>query len=195
MSKPNFSRYKYTPQMVETMPTSAVRHAYAYLQSVINKRARRIAAKGYGQYEAGQKLPPQSTYSDADIRAALLSASQRARDPESFAGGFEERLQRRVTGLQQAGYESITTENVGEFWKFMQHTKRRTSKNLFDSHIAAQVYNMARSRGVSARTIEKQFASYMTSSRRMEQLYDAIESFNLPSGRKRMSSTEIRARL
>lgn len=195
MSKPNFSRYKYTPQVVESMSDRQARGAYSYLQSVINKRARRIAAKGYGDYEMGKKLPPQSSISDADIRAALLDASRRAMNPESFSGGFEERLERRVQGLQQAGYENITKENAGEFWKFMQHTKRRTSKNLYDSHIAAQVYNMARSRGVSARTIEKQFSQYMTSSRRMEQLYDAIESFELPQGRKRMSSTEIRSRL
>jgi hypothetical protein len=54
---------------------------------------------------------------------------------------------------------------------------------------------MARSRGISAATLERNFKSFMTSRDRMERLYDAIESFELPAGRKRMSSTEIRKRL
>lgn len=195
MSQPNFSRYKYTPQMLEGKDPAYMRRQYAYLRSVLNKRADRIAAKGFGNYEYGQRLPAASKISDADIKGALLDASRRARSEETMSRGFEERLERRVQGIQQAGYENITKENVADFWRFMQATRDKAQKSTYDSHVAAQVYTMARSRGVSAKTLERNFAKFMRSEEQMVRLYDAMESFTLAPGRKRMSSTEIRSRL
>ena len=195
MSLPNMSRYKFTPSSLEGKDTGYMRRQYAYLRSVLNKRADRIAAKGFSEYEYGQRLPAASTISDADIKAALLDASQRARSPETFSRGFEERLEARIEGLQRAGYENVTRENVAEFWQFMKHQRSKMSITIYDSAIVAQTYDMARSRGISAATLERNFKSFMTSRDRMERLYDAIESFELPAGRKRMSSTEIRKRL
>lgn len=195
MSKPNFSRYTFTPKTLEGKSVNYMRHQYAYVRSVLNKRAARIRAKGFTQYEAAQPLPAASTISDEDIKSALLDASRKARSEETFSGGFEQRIRRRVEGLQRAGYESVNEENASEFWQFMRRARDRQSKTLFDSHIVAQTYNMARSRGVSAATLEREFKNYLVSRDRMVSLYDAIESIELPAGRKRISSTEIRARL
>ena len=58
----------------------------------------------------------------------------------------------------------------------------------------ADIY-VAASKGVSAKTIEREFGQWLTSNQKMEDLYDAIEAFDLPATRKRMSSTEIRRNL
>lgn len=195
MSRPNMSRYKYTPQMLEGKDADYMRRQYRYLRTVLNKRADRIAAKGFGQYEYGQRLPAASTISDADIKAALLDASRRARSEETMSRGFEQRLERRVKGLQKAGYKCIDENNVDDFWRFMQRTRDRSQKSTYDSHVAANVYNIARSRGVSTKTLERNFAKFMRSEEQMTRLYNAMKSFTLEPGRKRMSSTEIRSRL
>lgn len=195
MSKPNMSRYKFTPASTANMSESQLRHAYSYLRDIVNKRASRISDKGFGNWEYGKKIPKLKDVPSGRLREAVLDASRRARDIESFSGGFEERLDDRIRMLQEAGYSGIDRSNVQQFFDFMNRREDAFRRGLFDSNIVARVFSMAASKGVSAKTIQREFGDYMSSNSRMEQLYDAIEAFDLPEGRKRMSSTEIRERL
>lgn len=195
MARPNMSRYKYTPASTESMTTGQMRRAYSYLRSVINKRAARVAAKGYSEFEYGKPIKRGSAISDEDIRGALLDASRRARDAETFAGGFENRLDARIRGLHEAGFENVDRSNAKQFFDFMEQREDAFKRGIYDSNITAQLFNMAASKGVSAKTIEREFGQWLTSNQKMEDLYDAIEAFDLPATRKRMSSTEIRRNL
>lgn len=193
MAKPNWSRYKFKPRDVARMSVSQARRHYQYLYGIINKRAARLAKHGYQGYEYGKGIAKSRDIADSDIKAALLSASKRASDPETLVGGFKEGLKKQLEAIAAAGYKHINVSNFQAFKAYMDSLEPMFEKGIYNSHDIADLVSSGIGAGLKVSEIEKGFESYLDDHRKLDSAIRELDK--AAESREKVTAAMIRKRV
>lgn len=186
-------RIRYTPSQIETMSEKTVRREASRLRSIVQKRQKRLIAKGSTGEIATRPLPKISFLTGEDVRAELADLSRILRDPRSTITGEQHYQQAVRAKLTEHSYSNIAQGDLKRFGDYMDDMRDRYIDRIYGSAIAAIVYDAAAKVGVSGKTLMRNFREYLEDADKMEHLRKTLEKkAKLPAGRKRLSSNELR---
>lgn len=186
------TRIKYTPAQIAQLSDKTVRQRYAQLRSIALKRIARLKAAGFGDTDlADVNLPASGKLSAEDLRAGLADLSRWLRDPRTTVRGMKQYLKRMKESLQQAGY-NIPARDLAKFGRYMEEMRARYKGRLPGSDLVAGVYDHAARLGVSGNTLQRNFRQWLDDDEKIAKLYKKLQEIQLPPGRKRLSSKELK---
>lgn len=186
------TRIKYTPAQIAQLSDKTVRQRYAQLRSIALKRIARLKAAGFGDTDlADVRFAPGSKISIDTLREDLADLSLWLRDPRTTVKGMRGYMMRMRESLGQAGY-NIPERELGKFGKFMEEMRGRYKGRLPGSDTVAGIYDHASRLGVSGSTLMRDFKDWLLDADKLMQMYKRMQEIQLPPGRKRLSSKELR---
>lgn len=189
-------RITYTPSQIEQMSARNIRQSLSRLRSVAQKRQARLIAAGYTDSEiATRPLPTVRSLTPEDQAVELADLSRILRDPRSTIKGVKEWTRHVRESLQRSGYSDIAARDLKAFGSFMDEMRDRYIGRLYGSSLVASLYNEAAAKGVSGKTLQREFKRYLESAEKVDELRKALEQADLRPGRKRITSNEIRGLL
>lgn len=186
------TRIKYTPAQIAQLSDKTVRQRYAQLRSIALKRIARLKAAGFGDTDlADVRFAPGSKISIETLREDLADLSLWLRDPRTTVKGMRRYMKRMRESLGQAGY-NIPERELGKFGKFMEEMRARYKGRLPGSDTVAGIYDHASRLGVSGITLMRGFKDWLLDADKLMHMYKRMQEIQLPPGRKRLSSKELR---
>lgn len=188
-------RIKYTPAQIATMTDKTVRARYSKLRKAAMQRARRLQAAGFGDTDvADVSFPTIRELTPEQIREELAEASRYLRDPRTTVRGLRSYTQRAKEALEAAHYPEAA-KDLKKFGDFMETLRARHIGRFYGSAQKASIYEESQRLGISGKTLIRNFKSYLEDEEKAKKLLDTLQASNLPRGRKRLSSNELKALL
>jgi len=117
------------------------------------------------------------------------------RDERSTVEGMKEFVRDTLTTLDLHGYEFVNEGNLAEFGRFMNSVREKHYAKSFPSNEVAKLYSNMEELGISPAVMEKHFKEQLSSQEGIGDLLETLEEMNLPSNRKRISSTEVKDKM
>ena len=117
------------------------------------------------------------------------------RDERSTVEGMREFVRDTLTTLDLHGYEFVNEGNLAEFGRFMNSVREKHYAKSFPSNEVAKLYSNMEELGISPAVMEKHFKEQLSSQEGIGDLLETLEEMDLPSNRKRISSTEVKDKM
>ena len=117
------------------------------------------------------------------------------RDDRSTVEGMREFVRDTLTTLDLHGYDFVNEGNLAEFGRFMNSVREKHYAKSFPSNEVARLYSNMEELGISPAVMEKHFKEQLSSQEGIGDLLETLEEMNLPSHRKRISSTEVKDKM
>lgn len=183
----------YNPVNVKQLGEKEARRIYAELRKTANKRMKRLHEQGFGNYNLANVYFPQTRdlFDKASVEYAILDVSSYLRDPRTTLKQLRKIEEKTAEALKESGY-SIPKEKLGDFGNYMDAMRDRYKNRLLPpSDLIAQVWEQAERKGMSGKTLMRNFNKWLDDRDKLEKTLSVLEETNLPKGRKRLSSTEL----
>lgn len=192
---PQTLRIKYTPAQIAIMSDATVKARYQKLRKVATARAKRLQKAGYGDTDVGDVRFPESRKLTPDqMREELAEASRYLRDPRTTVRGLKHYVKAMTESLQEAGYK-IDEKELKAFGDYMEELRSRHIGRMYGSDQKAEIYDESRRLGITGKTLLRNFRQWLDDEDKAQHLLETLRNTELPSGRKRMSSKELKALL
>ena len=158
----------YTPSEISRMSDKAVRSAYSELRSIARKRADRLEAAGFSIMRFPSLREMQ--LDNEEVRRQLQEVSFYLKSPSSQLK--EVKKEKELSGLMASGY---TIQDQKQFGQFMDYFRSKYKGRVIPpSDIPATIYNAAERKGMTTKTLQREFGKYLSDQKKMEELRHAI---------------------
>lgn len=165
----------------------------------LNKEARTRAGRlKKAGYSGAMTEPPIVNYSkvpSADLIRSIEDLQIYTRDKLSTVKGMKDFVKNTLSTLQSNGYDFITQDNLSDFGRFMNKVREIHGAKAFPSNAVAKMYDNMERLGISPRVIETKFKEFLASQEGIADIMETLDNIELPDGRKRISSTEVKDRM
>lgn len=187
------TRIKYTPAQIEQLSEKTVRQRYAQLRKIAEKRRQRLIKAGYKDTDlADTRFKAQSKLTEKGVREGLADLSLYLRDPRSTIKGMKHYVEAMTTALKDAHYD-YPARDLKKFGDFMDDLRARYKGRMPGSDIRAGIYDHAARLGVSDKVLMQHFKDWLLDDEKAKKMYKQLKDLELPTHRKRLSSTELKA--
>lgn len=185
MAKKRFDYKTLNPDTISELSTKDLRSAYSELRSIARKRADRLEAAGF----EARRFAPVNQVDKDDIEAELAELSYYLRSPGSQL--HIAKKEREQAALAAHGYDIQDVKSFGAFMDAMRYRYR--NRKLPDSGSWAEIYKQAERRGMSVKTLQREFGKYLDDEAEAERLRDALEAAPIKTrGRDRLTARNLR---
>lgn len=163
---------------------------YNRLRGIANSRLERLGASEFKNVEAykinkGKFEKTARTYTKPQLARKLYEVSRFVSAESSSVRGQQRIRNKTLKTLHKNGFSFVNKDNLKAFGDFMEDMRSRQGGRLVDSDRVAEVYNIAREKGVTSETLSRDFDLWLAN---VNQLHD------LPAlkGKKHDSATYLR---
>ena len=189
----------YTPShtLSKGVSSSEMRAEYKRLRDVARHRLRSFE-KSEGGYWKGSEAHQQlkQAYeggamrglSDEEIASKLSDLSRTLTDYRSSVSTLRAQRDQALETLQQSGYEFVNKENYKEFGEFMKEYREKKLDRVYDSGDAAETYRAVRDKGLTMRSIRKDFDFWIENR-------EILDNMTMSKGKSAHSAAAYRKRI
>lgn len=190
------ARTDYNPQNVRELSDAQLRKAYSEVRSIARKRVERMAKSEFADTDiANRSFPTVRQVKTEDLRNALLDVSQFVRDPRSLLNYHRNIVTKTINTLESHGY-AIPRENLKDFGDFMEFARDRwKGRKMPPSDYVASIYETASKKGISAKTLMREFRTWLDEEESMDSLMIAIENSRPQARYGRVTARQLRENL
>lgn len=156
----------YTSSQISRMSDKEVRKAYSELRSIARKRADRLEAKGFSV----QRFPSlrEMELDSDEVRSQLQKVSYYVNTSSTTL----KTVKRISKALEASGYDIQDQQQFGQFMEYFR--AKYKGRVIPPSDIAATLYNDAERKGMTAKTLMREFGKYVSDYESLEALRDAV---------------------
>ena len=186
---------QYTIKELLRMGVTKQRQLLRELNKVARAKAKRLVNKGY---TGEMTKPPIVSYKSVpreELVRKIEDLQIYNRSKLSTVKGMDSFVKDTLGTLRSHGYDFVTEENLSDFGRFMNEVKDLHKSKMYPSNEVAQLYKNMERLGVSTNVIKRKFRDYLSSEEGITDLTWTLRSMQLPEGRKRISSTEVREQM
>lgn len=154
----------YTPAEISRMSDKEVRKAYSELRSIARKRADRLEAAGF----SAARFPSLRTMQldNDEVRLQLQQVSYYVKSSSTTLS----KVKQISSTLREHGY---TIQDQAQFGQFMEYFRAKYKGRVIPpSDVAATLYDDAERKGITAKTLMREYGKYIAD-------YDAMESLKM----------------
>ena len=190
MKRKNY--YGYTPSKIARMGEKEIRRIYSEYRKIANKRAMRMRAAGYGEYESAQAhFPTTKSLSAGALREQFAEVNRYLRDYRTRLRDLRNYERESIERLHEHGYDFVTRENFKQFTDFMEWARARSGSNdrIFKSDRVAELFEQKERLNISANALQKNFDHYL------ENLDQIKKVSRLKNTNRAMSDRELTSRI
>lgn len=190
------ARIDYNPQNVRELSDAQLRKAYSEVRSIARKRVERMAKSEFADTDiANRSFPTVRQVKIEDLRNALLDVSQFVRDPRSLLNYHRNIVTKTINTLESHGY-SIPRENLKDFGDFMEFARDRwKGRKMPPSDYVASIYESVSKKGISAKTLMREFRTWLDEEESIDSLMIAIENSRPQARYGRVTARQLRENL
>ena len=190
MKRKNY--YGYTPSKIARMGEKEIRRIYSEYRKIANKRAARMRAAGYGEYESAKAhFPTTRSLSAGALREQFAEVNRYLRDYRTRLTDLRNYEKESIEQLHEHGYDFVTRENFKQFTDFMEWARARSGSNdrIFKSDRVAELFEQKERLNISANALQKNFDHYL------ENLDQIKKVSRLKNTNRAMSDRELTSRI
>lgn len=157
-------RFSYTPSQIARMPEREVRKLYSEYRKIANKRAARLRARGYSDWELSKKKFAKTKDLDAQkVREQFAEVNFFLRDTRTKMKTLQKWIDSEIKTLHEHGYEFVNYSNFKKFTDFMEWAKSRAGANdrVNGSNRLAELFEQTERLKISANALEERFDFYL----------------------------------
>ena len=190
------ARIDYNPQNIREMTDAQIRKAYSEVRSIARKRIQRMQHSEFADTDiANKEFKPVKQLTPSELRQGLLDVSVFVRDPRSKLNYHRNIISKTLDTLQSHGYE-IPADNLKQFGDFMEYVRDRwKGRKMPPSDLVASIYEKASRKGISAKTLMREFKSYLDEEESMDTLITTIDNSRPLAKYGRVTARQLRQNL
>lgn len=167
--------YTYNLLHNPVMSVKEMESEYNRLRSIANSRLERLGASEFRNVEAykinvGKFEKTARQYTKPQLARKLYEVSRFVGAKSSSVRGQQNIRKRTIASLHKAGFTFVNKDNLKAFGDFMEDMRSRQGGKLVDSDRVAEVYNIAREKGVSSETLSRDFDLWLANRKQLEAL-------------------------
>lgn len=184
--------YGYTPSKIARMGEKEIRRIYSEYRKIANKRAARMRAAGYGDYEVAQTyFPTTKSLNTEELREQFADLNRYLRDVRTKIKPLKAYESEALKSLHKHGYKFVNHENFKLFSDFMDWARARAGANdrVYGSSRIAQMFQQKERLKISANALQKNFDYYL------ENLEAVKKVKRLEHTNRAMSDRELSSRI
>lgn len=160
----------YFPFQIERMKNKDIRSEYSRLRSVANKRLQRLQEAGLGR-RGDFRYPKIAEFeTDYDIAVELANVSRWLWDPRTTVRGERKFVENELEMLREKKITFVNRENFYDFLEFMDYERAEVTAQLYDSDIAAEVYNEGQRLNIPEDVLKEHYEYFAQNIKAMEQV-------------------------
>lgn len=185
-------RFSYTPSQIARMPEREVRKIYSEYRKIANKRAARLRARGFSDWELSKKKFAKTKDLDAqEVREQFAEVNLFLRDTRTKLKTLQKWVDSEIESLHEHGYDFVNHSNFRKFIDFMEWAKSRAGANdrVNGSNRVAELFEQTERLKISANALQKNFDFYL------ENLDKISKVKPLENTNRAMSDRELTSRI
>ena len=182
---------RHTIKDLERMGNTMKRQILRSLNKTARSRAAELKAAGY---KGEMTEPPTRDYSRTpgdELTRAIADLEIFLDDKRSTVSGMDDFVDKSLATLASHKYDFVDRSNLADFGRFMNYVRDLHNELAFPSKEVAQLWGKMQKLGISNKVMERWFTDYLSSESGITDLTTTLDTMSLPSGRKRISSTEV----
>ena len=186
---------QYTMKELLRMNITTQRKLLTELNKVAKIKSQRLIKAGFtGEMSKPPTVDVKKTPRDELIRK-IEDLQAYNRNKLSTVSGMKRFVNDTLSTLHTHGYDFVNRGNLEDFGKFMNMVRTLHGAKAFPSNEVSTMYQDMERLGISRKTIEREFKSFLTSQEGIVDLSLTLSVMGLPEDRKRISSTEVLAEM
>lgn len=161
--------YTYNLLNNKELTLEEMRAEYNRLRVLANSRLERFKTSEFKKSQAykenlGQYELTARHYKKAQLAKKLYQVSRFIGAEQGSIQGQRRIMKRTIARLHESGYDFINKNNIRQFMDFMEDMRIRAGGKLLDSDRVAEVFGIAKEKGVDSKSLERDFDLWLANS-------------------------------
>lgn len=167
--------YTYNLLHNPVMTVKEMESEYNRLRTLANSRLKRLGASEFKDVEAyklniGKFEKTAREYTKPQLARKLYEVSRFIGAKSSSVRGQQRIRAKTIASLHKSGFTFINKDNLKAFGDFMEDMRSRQGGKLLDSDRVAEIYDIAREKGVTSATLSRDFDLWLANRKQLEAL-------------------------
>ena len=186
---------QYTHKELLRMNITSQREVLRKLNKEVRTRAMRLKKAGFTGEMTTPNIRNYKKVPRDELLRQIEDLQAYTRNRLSTVKGMKSFIRGNLTTLHANGYTFVNKDNLAAFGQFMNMVRDIHGAQAFPSNEVANVYRNMERLNVSPNVIREKFGEYLADLSGITDLELTLQQIDLPEGRVRISSTEIKDKM